>query len=203
VAAEQTIRPGRHWYVVALVIFLIGSLLAGVLAYRFVTGLMGLTDDLTQVVVPGSADLALTETGDYTIFYEHRSVVDGRVYQTGGAVPGLDVSLVSMEDGSPVELRSPGSNTTYSVGDRSGVSVLAFSIDRPGIYELSAAYPTGRSGPEVVLAVGEGVGRGILTSIGALFAAGGLFCATGLLAVGIVAITLVKRRRVLDGQEQS
>lgn len=197
---EQTIRPGRWGYGIALLVFLIGSLLAGVLAFRFVTGLMNLTDSLTQVVVPGTADLTLTETGDYTIFYEHQSVVDGRVYITGEAVPGLDVSLVLKEDGSPVALSPPGTSTTYSVSDRAGVSVLAFSIDRPGTYELSASYPPGRSGPEVVLAVGQGVGRGILTSIGSMFGAGALFCGMGVLAIVIAAITLVKRRQAVQHQ---
>lgn len=201
--ARQSIRPGRHWYVAAGAVFLIGSLLAGVLAYRFVSGLLNLTDSLTQVVVPGTADLTLEDSGDYTIFYEYQSVVDGRVYMTGESVPGLDVSLVSREDGSPVALTSPATRTTYNVGERAGVSVLSFSIDRPGTYELSASYLPGRSGPEVVLAVGQGVGRGILTSIGAIFGAGALFCATGALAVAIAVITLVKRRKVIQRQQGS
>lgn len=200
-ASRQSVRPGRRWYVIALAIFLIGSLLAGVLAYRFVTGLLNLTDSLTQVVVPGTADLTLEDSGDYTIFYEYQSVVDGRVYITGAAVPGLDVSLVSKENGSPVTLSSPGTSTTYTVGDRAGVSILAFSIDRPGTYELSASYPPGRSGPDVVLAVGQGVGRGILTSIGSFFGAGAVFCGATILAGAIVLTTLIMRHRAAPRQQ--
>lgn len=35
----------------------------------------GLTDSLTQVVVPGQETLKLAEPGDYTIFYEPESIV--------------------------------------------------------------------------------------------------------------------------------
>lgn len=201
--SQQTVHPSRRWYGVAVAVFLIGSLLAGVLAWRFVSGLVNLTDSLTQVVAPGSADLALTETGDYTIFYEYQSVVDGRIYLTGEAVPGLDVSLISKESASQVQLSPPGASTSYSVGDRSGISVLGFSIDQPGVYELSASYPAGQTGPEVVLAVGPGIGRDILASLGSLLGAGALFCGSLILAVVIVAITLVKRRRLLEGQGHS
>ena len=35
-----------------------------------------------QIVVPGSSDITLPQPGEYTIFYEYRSMVDNRIYST-------------------------------------------------------------------------------------------------------------------------
>src|SRR3990172_6931151 len=64
--------------------------------------------------------------------------------------------LVFKTTGSKIPLSHSSMNSTYSVGGRSGVSVLEFLIDKPGAYELSAWYPEGKEGTEVVLAIGHG-----------------------------------------------
>ena len=50
-------------------------------------------NSLTQIVVPGSADLALSRTGAYAVYYEHRSVVDGVEYVNGETPPSLNCVL--------------------------------------------------------------------------------------------------------------
>lgn len=40
-----------------------------------------------QVVVPGMHEIELGEPGQYTIFYEYRSVIDNKIYMTGEALP--------------------------------------------------------------------------------------------------------------------
>ena len=45
--------------------------------------------------------------------------------------------------------------TTYSIGSRTGQSITAFTVERPGIYWINTSYPK-EPGPEVVLAVGRG-----------------------------------------------
>lgn len=179
--------PSRKGYVFAAAV-----LAAGVVGFVLVLflGLSGLS--MQRVVVPGSAELALEESGRYTIYHESRSVVDGRVYDVAD-VSGLTVELVSAETGESVPLDSPGANTTYDLRGRSGRGVLTFEVDRPGAYRLSADYPAG-GGPETVLAVGKGIGTRIaMTVVGAIAIAIGSF----LLAAAIAVVTFVRRRRAI------
>lgn len=179
--------PSRKGYVFAAAV-----LAAGVVGFVLVLflGLSGLS--MQRVVVPGSAELALEESGRYTIYHESRSVMDGRVYDVDD-VSGLTVELVSAETGESVPLDSPGANTTYDLRGRSGRGVLTFEVDRPGAYRLSADYPAG-GGPETVLAVGKGIGTRIaMTVVGAIAIAIGSF----LLAAAIAVVTFVRRRRAI------
>lgn len=179
-AAQAKLRPSRWWYLISAVVGV--GLAVAVLA----VGLGGFTRGLDQMIVPGEASVVLDDPGRYTVFLEHRSSVDGRVFDTGGIIPGLNVAVVSGASGRPVELRTPGATTEYSFGSRSGISVLEFSIDEPGTYVVAAQYPDGATGPEVVLAVGRAP-KIISTILGAL----------GAVAMGVTGavVTFVRRRR--------
>jgi hypothetical protein len=192
---EQRRGRTRRNYLIALAIFVVGSLVAALLAYRFISGLLDLTDSLTYAVVPGTTDIELSEPGRYTIFYEHRSVVDGRVFDTPETLPGLEIRLVSKETGVPVTLMAPGSDASYSIRGRSGRSVLSFRIDTPGTYTLTGEYAPGTQGPDAVVAVGKGFGRSLALGIGGAIASGGLFCLTTVAAIVIAAVTYVRSRR--------
>lgn len=110
---------------------------------------------------PGSSNITLSQAGKYTIFNEYRSVVGNRIYSTGEEIPSLQVNLVSKETGDEIPLSSASVNRTYTVRSRSGIRLLDFVIDQPGIYELSASYPPGQGqqqgggeqNQEIVLAV--------------------------------------------------
>ncbi len=184
---EQAIRPGRWLYGLAAVIFLSGWGLFGVILWK---SLSGIGERLQQVVVPGTAEVSLPKPGKYTIFHEYQSVVGSRIYSMAQDIPGLECSLQNKATGAPVELSRSVSSSSYSVGGRSGVSFMDFHIGQPGTYLLSAAYPEGVSGPETVLAVGQGVGlrivAGVLGSLAAVFGCIGL-------AVAIAVYTGVKR----------
>ena len=186
---EREIRPGRWLYGLAAVIFLAGwGLFAGILW----KSLSGIGEGLQQVVVPGTAEVNLPEAGKYTVFHEYESAVGSRIYSSTREVSGLDCSLRSKATGAPVELSRSFSNTTYSLGGRSGKSYLDFHIDQPGLYVFSAEYPEGQEGGEVVLAIGQGVGlrivAGIIGSLAVVFGCIGL-------SVLIAVYTGVKRYR--------
>ena len=95
----------------------------------------------TQVVVPGSSDITLQQTGKYTIFYEYRTMVGNRIFSTGENIPGIIVNIVSKDTGDEIPLSRASTNSIYSIGSRSGIGLFNFDIDEPGIYELSASYP--------------------------------------------------------------
>jgi hypothetical protein len=184
---SQEISPSRGYYALAALVFLAGL---GFFVFVLWKGLTGATSKLQQVVAPGRAEITLSEPGDYTIFYEHESVIGNRVYSTTEDVPGLECTLVSKNTGAPVQLSRSTVNTTYSFGGRSGKSVLDFHVGQPGIYELTSGYPRSGQGPEVVLAVGHGVTMGILTTV---FGALGIFFGSIALSLAILVVTLVKR----------
>ncbi len=194
---EQKIRPGRWLYVVAGVFFVAGWAFFVVILW---TSISGIGEGLKQVVVPGEAELTLDKPGSYTIFHEYESVVGHRIYSSNRGVPGLECSLRSKATGAEIEVLRSSSNTTYSMGGRSGTAYLTFHIVQPGVYVLSAQYPEGREGDQTVLAVGHGVGTrivgGVLGSMAVLFG-----CL--LLSIGIGVYTGVQRYRTGEALRKS
>lgn len=180
--------PGRTWYVVAALV-VVGAVAAAV--WLAVSRLGGIADGLVQVVVPGSADLALDKPGTYTIFHERVSQAGGRLY-TAESISGLRVTVRSGTTGGDVALRRPATASRYDFGGRSGISAFAFDIDAPGTYRLTAAYDDGRQQPRTVLAVGTGFVGGLLSTIGLVLAVAFGGIAAG---VAIAVVVLLKRRQ--------
>jgi hypothetical protein len=171
------IRPSAWYYLLAVPFLLLGMIF---FFYTLLHDILHVTDSLTQVVVPGESNLTLKHGVTYTVFYEQHSVVNGVIYSANEPLSGLKckVSSVSQGDGDVIPLRQASMSTTYDVGGRSGKSVLEFSTAQDGHYRFSCGYPEGSRGPEVVLAVGSGVGEGIMNTIlkcfGAIFGGGTL-----------------------------
>ncbi len=141
------------WFVVAGLIALAGF--AGALFY-VMPRLAAFDAAMMRVVVPGDAVLVLDKPGSYTIYHEKKSTVDGRYYASD-AVNGLALALTSEATGAPVKLAVPSTEKSYTVGNRSGTSIYAFTIDQPGRYRLAATLAGGRSDPKAVLAVDHGM----------------------------------------------
>jgi hypothetical protein len=173
--------PGRGWYALAALVVLVGVPL---FLFVLVSGLAGFIGELRQVVVPGTAELALTETGEYTIFHERRSVVDGQVYDTGDTPAGLQVRVTG-PSGASVALERSVANSRYSLGGRAGRSIFS-------MYRLTAGYADGRAEPRTVLAVGQGTAGQLLVPI--LLCVGIMLVTLGV-AIPLVVVPFVRRRR--------
>ena len=104
-----------------------------------------LTNELTQVLVPGRSELTLKESGSYTVFHEHESVVNGRVFSTDAGVNGMRCALIDPKTGLEVPMIPASTKTHYSLGGRSGVSVLEFNLAEPGTH--SSPPPRGGTDP--------------------------------------------------------
>lgn len=181
-------RQPSLWYAALGLPFLLAG--GGFFAYTLFHELTHVTDSLTQVVVPGRAEMDLTHGRTYTVFSEERSVVNGRIYSTTESISGLECRIRSLRNGTVSPMWQARMNTTYDIGGRSGRSVLQFSVPESGKYEFTCAYETSSRGPVTVLAVGAGVAENlfytIATSLAALFAGMGLSLA--------VVLTVVIRR---------
>ena len=142
-----------------------------------------------QIAAPANADLILSEPGEYIIFYENNSYMNGKFYSTGEQISGLEIRVREKATGLDLATYPAKGSFTYSLGSRSGRSIMAFTAPRAGIYQVNASY-SGRAGPEVVLAIGKGIVEGIFSSIMISLAA--LF---GSIAIAAVISFVTYRRR--------
>ena len=178
--------PGRRWYLAAVAIFLAG--MAGMGAFLF-DRLSHMADGLTQIVVPGERTLTL-EPGNYTIFHESRSVVDGRIYDSP-SLGGLAVAVTSAA-AQPVALAPVTMSGRYTFGGRTGFAAFDFTVVEPGDYTVAGRYPDPAGGPETVIAVG----RGFLGSLfGTIFGGLGIAFGGAAIALFVALRTFLRRRR--------
>jgi hypothetical protein len=177
--------PSAAWYGLSVLILVAGWLAMAIL---LVTRIGGTADRMMRLVVPGEAELRLTQTGTYTIFHEYRSTLDGRVYDTP-SVDGLDVTVRALPSGRLIELMR-GGDSSYSLGGSAGRSLFDFEVSEPGAYRIAGAYADGRREPQAVLAVDRGFVGDLLITILVAIA-----CAFGGTGGAIVVAILVARRR--------
>lgn len=182
--------PPSWWYCsIGVAVILAGF---GLFLYSLLHGISHITDDLTQVVVPGEKDLTLMPHLNYTIFLETESVVDGRIYSTKDSLSGLRCAVTSQASGNKISMRRPTMSTTYSVGGREGRSVLEFFTEEAGVYHIVCDYDEASQGPRVVLAVGSGVGERIVSTVTKGLAS---FFGGGILGGAIIVTVVVLRER--------
>ena len=205
---NQKTKPSGWYYGLAVLALVLGCLIAMALVYQWFPGLPGTfeakmdLDDLTQVVVPGSEEIAFAESGAYAVYYEYRSVIDGAVYAGSETPPALACTLTSEATGADVAVVPDYVQTnTYSTKDRERVGVLirSITIDKPGTYTFFCRYADGSSQPEIVLAVGpnfmwEFFGIAARSGV-ALAASVVVLLGSGLVAIVIAIVIAVKRRQ--------
>lgn len=144
-------KPSRWWYAIGAAVIVLG--LGGAYLYGISQASKLLPD--VRVVAPGTNEVQLDHAGKYTVFYEYNSVVDGHTYSTDESPPAISSGLVAKAASQPVELSRPPGKSSYTVNEYVGTSVLEFSIDDPGTYVFTARYEQGRTGPDIVFAIGK------------------------------------------------
>jgi len=200
--SENKQKPSRWYYVLALLIPIIACVGTALLVYSNVPELPGALEavgvkNLTQVVVPGSADISFPKTGAYAVYYEYRSVIDGVSYVREEYPPIMRCELRSKGTGKTVKLEPTNVKGNVYIThnpNRAGVMYKQISIDQPGIYTFSCQYTDGRTIPKSVMTVGPNIVWGffniaakpVAASIGGALA---FMCACwlSLLIIGFVA----------------
>ena len=186
---ERTVRPSWWYCSIGVAVILAGL---GLFLYSIFHGISHITDDLTRIVVPGEKDLTFMPHLNYTIFLETESVVDGRIYSTKENLSGLSCAVTSQASGNRINTRRPTMSTAYSLGGREGRSVLEFVTEGAGVYHVVCDYDEGSQGPQVVLAVGSGVGERIFSMVAKSLAS---FFGGGILGGAIIATVALLRER--------
>jgi hypothetical protein len=157
----------RAWYLAALMPLAIG-VVVGVLALQRLTDHI---ESMHRLVVPGETTIMLDE-GDYIVYAETEGVV-------------VDCAVVS--NGTPIALERPTGHTTYSRGGYSGHSI--YELGMPS--STNATFRCTSEGGKAVLAIGSGIGGGIVVGVLALV--------LGILAAGgAFTIVFIRRRQFLQ-----
>lgn len=171
-------------YITAFIIFIAGII--GFVAFL----LFSISDltDMKQYVVPGVHTLELGESGKYTIFHEHKSMINGEYLYSDGVPAGLKL-VVTSQQGDTIPVKPLSSGGSYSVGSREGTGVGSFKIETPGRYMLSGDF-TNTNSSKTVLTVTRGFGSGlVITVFGGILILGGSMTISFVLAI----VTLVKQ----------
>ncbi len=192
---SNNVQPGIWYYGLAVLIIVLGF---AAFTGSIYSGITDAESGLLQMLAPGGADLFLQGPGEYMIFYENNSYMGGKFYSTGEQISGLEIHVREKATGLDLATYPANTSFTYSLGSRSGRSILAFNIERAGIYQFNTSY-SGRAGPEVVLAIGKGVVEGLFSSIVISLAA--LFGSIAIAAV-ISFVTYSRRKRAFQKQEE-
>jgi hypothetical protein len=146
---QRKLRPGRIWYLVALVIF---AAAAAWLIYS-VFSFVGTVNGLQRVPLPAGGTVNLGHGGGYVIYYEGPGAESGNI-------PSFNIRVTPVSDGASVaSLARYQSSVTYSVGSHQGRAVLTLDIARPGKFAISAS---GAPAAGADLATGGSVARGIV-----------------------------------------
>jgi hypothetical protein len=171
-------RKGKIALTVGLIL-LVGGIAAAAVGGWNIYDTITSQFDFQRVVIPGQGEIHITQTGDYDVFLETRSRVDGKVYQMADDnVGGLAAKMTWADTDQEIELESPSSDFTYSFGAYEGRSLFKFHAEKTGKAILQAQYADGQ-GPQAVLAVGqvsmgELIGTILLLVLGVLAAFVGL-----------------------------
>lgn len=158
-------------------------------------GLAAFDDSMLRFVVPGEKVVVLPAAGDYTIFNEHKSVVNGIVYSTSeDSVSGMRCAMKDDAAGENVPLEPSSANMTYSFGSREGRAVFGFNVKGGGRYRISCGFPEAQQGGvRTVLAVGQGFGAEIFNTISLVFAIISIFIISFGASVAAIVYLIVKK----------
>jgi hypothetical protein len=162
---DRKLKPSAWYYILALLLPIWACIGTGFLVDQNVPNLPGALeatgiDNLTQVVVPGSAEIYFSQAGAYAVYYEYRSVFDGIRYVGEKEPPSLSCHLISKSTGETIAMTYDyveGNVYKTQNAERVGVLIMSISIDQPGAYKFKCSYPDGRSEPQIVLAVGPNI----------------------------------------------
>jgi hypothetical protein len=150
------VRPGRIWYLAAVLLFAAG---VAWLVFGFVS-LSNKVDGFSRVPLPAGGTVTLSHSGGYVVYYEGPGA-------TTDHIPGFDVRIVPAAPPAAVVrhgLRSYTASVTYTIGAHQGRAVLTLEVAHPGRFLVEPSGATAVAGGSD-LAFGSSVAGGIVTTV--------------------------------------
>jgi hypothetical protein len=183
---DGEVRPSGWWFVVAGGLALAGIVGAVVL---WVTGVVRMTDkidEFTRIDVPGTGEVSIDDPGGYSIYHEYLGAADDS-FQSMPSVTVTDPS------GNEVDLRAYSSSVTYDFSGHEGEGVYSFDADQSGTYQVET---TGDS--TSTIAVGPGIGRGLVSYIVGGFVVGAIGVIGGIVVAVMIGVRRGRSRRMIS-----
>lgn len=130
------IRPSRSWYVIALILFLIGAV--GGIAILFTSIFTSLSEG-TQFIVPGEIAITVDKPGEYTLWNEVKTIYKGRMYTGSEELPDiLEIRITDTMTGEPIPMTSSAGGTE-TIGSTVRRAIGNITFDRPGRYRIEVS----------------------------------------------------------------
>ncbi|MFH1830390.1 MAG: hypothetical protein ABH871_06410 [Pseudomonadota bacterium] len=194
---EHPKQPSKFFYFVASIPVVIGFIVFAFFIFRFVEQTLSSTDSYTRLLVPGVETIELAAPGDYTIFFEYKSMIDDAVYVAPeGAISGMRCTLYNEKTGEEVPVKPSSSSMHYSIGSRAGTSLLEFTIPEAGRYRIETTLPEQTyPGQKFVIAIGQGFMKDLFKSIGLVFTLMGILFFSIILSSAGIIMVYVRRKR--------
>jgi hypothetical protein len=192
--ARPKLRPSAAWYWIGGVLIALGVIgFLVVLSIWFVRA-SDAVDKFARVIVPpegAQADLQFKKAGEYTLYYEYRSKVDGQSVNNSAHDPPSQLAVtVTDANGTDIPVKPYTNDFSVSVNDKLGPAFGKVNIPAPGTYTMKVT--SDATAPFVIA-----IGKGVLQSIWPWWILGALAILVLGLALGLFSIisTAVKRGR--------
>jgi len=129
-APPARIRPGRIWYLVAVLVILGG---VGWLTFA-VLSIGSHINSFPRVAVPEGGQVSLDHSGAYVIYYE------GPGADSAGRIPAFQVRVIPASPSAAARSLTPFPHAlTYSIGSHQGRAVLTLQVSRPGRFTVETS----------------------------------------------------------------
>ena len=155
------VRPGRIWYLAAVLLFLGG---VAWLVFGFVS-LSSKVDAFERVPLPAGGTVTLNHSGGYVVYYEGPGA-------NSGQIPSFRVQIAPTAPPAAVRrLRSYTASVTYTIGVHQGRAVLTLQVVHPGKFLVIPSAAGAAAGSDLAFgsSVAGGIVRTVLISIGLIF----------------------------------
>jgi hypothetical protein len=192
VVSDSQVRPSLGWFVFAGGVALAGIVGAVVLWVMGVARLSDRIDDFSRVAVPSSGEVEIDDPGGYSIYHEYFGADSDGDSDRFDFEPSVSVTVTD-PSGDGVLLRDYTSSVTYDFSGHEGVGIYTFDAEQAGTYQVET---TGDS--TSTIAVGQGIGRGIVSTIVGGFVVGGLGVVAGIVIAIVTGVRRGRSRRMLN-----
>jgi hypothetical protein len=184
----EQVRPSSRYYFLAFFFFA-----AGIAAtiYFLVVDIHHIRDAMLRMDLPGEMDLELKHRETYTVFAEYPGLQTAALSREESRNLLVDCEVHLLPTGEKVAAKDKIGTSSYTYGNRKGVSVLEFMVPHDGTYAVSCQGPAEVSGQKVQVAIGGGASQALTAVSGRIF-----LVLTGSIVIGTLIFVRVAMLRL-------